>query len=63
MREFLTDFLNGLMMMLILVLFIGGLIGPMILAATVSPWFGFGYFVTIPLVCACLNYFMNKFNF
>lgn len=63
MRRILIDFLNGLMMMFIFVLFIGGLTGPMILAAAVSPWFGFGYFVTIPLVGACLNFLINKFDF
>ena len=62
MINLLKDFICGLKVMFVAVLFFGGLFAPMILAVTVSGWFGIGYVITIPLCCASLNYLMEVFN-
>jgi hypothetical protein len=59
MIEFLKNFLNGIKIMLVVALFLGGLFVPMILAVTISGWFAVGYFITIPLCCSCLNCFIQ----
>ena len=62
MKEVFNYYLSGLVIIFVIVLFIFSIIGPMLLAAIISPWFGFGYFITIPLSCVCLDYFMKKFD-
>ena len=59
MIELLKNFLNGIKIMLVVALFLGGLVVPMILAVTISGWFIVSYFITIPLCCSCLNCFMQ----
>lgn len=60
MSEFFNNYLQGLVVMFIIILFLFSILGPMLLAVIISPWFGFGYFATIPLCCVCLEYFMEK---
>jgi hypothetical protein len=62
MREFFNNYLQGLVVMFVVILFLFSILGPMLLAAIISPWFGLGYFVTIPLGCVCLDYFMKNMD-
>ena len=62
MKEFFNNYLSGLVIIFVIVLFIFSIISPMLLATIISPWFGFGYFVTIPLGCVCLDYFMKNMD-
>lgn len=60
MKEFFNNYLQSFRVMFIIILFLFSILGPMFLAVIVSPWFGFGYFITIPLSCVCMDYFMKN---
>lgn len=63
MKKFLTDFLDCFMGIFVIALWVVGLFGPIALATTISPWFGLGYFVTIPLMYASIHCFLNRLGF
>lgn len=62
MLQFFNDYLHGLVIMFVIFLFLFSMLGPMLLAIIISPWFGFGYFVTIPLGFVCIDYFIEKMD-
>lgn len=62
MREFFNNYLQGLVVMFVIILFLFSMLGPMLLSVIISPWFGFGYFATIPLGCVCLDYLMKQMD-
>lgn len=62
MMEFFKNFLVGLEVMFMITLFLIGLFGPMILGISIHPLFILTYIISIPICCACVDYFMEKMD-
>ena len=60
MKQFLIDFLESFIAVLMVFLMIISITAPFVLGVSISPWFFLGYLITIPLLYACVGYFIDS---
>ncbi|MBO5711415.1 MAG: hypothetical protein J6R47_01120 [Acholeplasmatales bacterium] len=59
MKNFLRNFFESFIAVLMVFLMTAGIIAPLILGVGISAWFFLGYIITIPLCYACVGYFLG----